>query len=190
MLIQFLEDINLKHLLKILNIFTAINFLSHFDWFELMCLHFIVGPPMFLTTQFITQHLPTMMSEYYACFCMWSACKMQWCHACKATWLCVVVRRYLLRSRPQLSQAGCQVLGTLTQLHGRGLIFHRGNRWLGRGHHLTTGLQNGKRNAREGLRLNENVFIKKWYFLPGHSGFASKPSVAVWNNKNKALIIC
>lgn len=34
---------------------------------------------------------------------------------------------YLLRGRPQLRQAGCQVLGTLTQLHGRRLILHRGN---------------------------------------------------------------
>lgn len=118
--------------------------------------------------------------------CMWNA--VMSCMRSHMT--CVVARRYLLRSRPQLSQAGCQVLGTLTQLHGRSLIFHRGNRWLGRGHHLTPGLQNGKRYAKEGLRLTENVFIKKWYFLPGHSGFASKPSVAVRNNKNKALIIC
>lgn len=35
---------------------------------------------------------------------------------------------YLLCRRPQLRQAGGQVLGTLTQLHGCSLISHRGNR--------------------------------------------------------------
>lgn len=51
---------------------------------------------------------------------------------------------YLLRGGPQLRQAGCQVLGTLTQLHGRRLILHRGNGRLGRGHHLAAGLQDAK----------------------------------------------
>lgn len=35
---------------------------------------------------------------------------------------------YLLYRCPELSQAGGQVFGTLTQLHGRGLIGHCGNR--------------------------------------------------------------
>lgn len=48
---------------------------------------------------------------------------------------------YLLRGRPQLREAGCQVLGTLTQLHGCRLVFHRGNGRLGRGHHLTARLR-------------------------------------------------
>lgn len=65
---------------------------------------------------------------------------------------------YLLHGRPQLRQAGCQVLGTLTQLHGRRLIFHRGNGRLGRGHHLTTRLQDVKINQ-EVHTLTEDLFI-------------------------------
>lgn len=63
-------------------------------------------------------------------------------HACMSSPVLSV--SYLLCRRPELSQTGGQVLGTLTQLHGRGLICHRGNRRLGRGHHLTTGLQSSR----------------------------------------------
>lgn len=36
--------------------------------------------------------------------------------------------RYLLSGRPELGQAGSQVLGTLAQLHGSSLVSYRWNR--------------------------------------------------------------
>lgn len=93
--------------------------------------------------------------------------------------MCMPVRfyaPYLLCRRSQLSQAGCQVLGTLTQLHGCRLIRHRGNRWLGRGHHLTTRLQKGK---------EKNAFFKNknGVFLQGIKDPPRKLNVAACNNK-------
>lgn len=85
--------------------------------------------------------------------------KTQWLPAHTATYVatCLVSVFYLLCRRPQLSQAGGQVLGTLTQLHSCSLIRHRGNRWLGRGHHLTTRLQSGKR---KGEKKSKCVLLK------------------------------
>lgn len=97
---------------------------------------------------------------------------------------------YLLHGRPQLRQAGCQVLGTLTQLHGRRLIFHRGNGRLGRGHHLTTRLQDVKINQ-EVHRLTEDLFINVVFSSRAQRGWGcGGGGVAVQNDKSKALIVC
>lgn len=117
-------------------------------------------------------------------FWQWPAC------GCRC-----VSELYLLSRRPQLCQAGCQVLGTLTQLHGCSLIRHRGNRWLGRGHHLATRLQGGKTKRPICLikaivrRLFDgDVLPRRVWELP------RKLSVGTWHNKeqrlNCVLVLC
>ena len=54
---------------------------------------------------------------------------------------------HLLRGRAELSQGRSQVLGTLAELHGGGLVSDGGHGGLGRGNHLPTGL-----SKEEGVR--------------------------------------
>ncbi len=96
---------------------------------------------------------------------------------------------YLLCRRPQLSQAGSQVLGTLTQLHGCSLIRHRGNGGLGRGHHFTTRLRSGKEKGNNtfDLKTDTELFNKNNIFPQSIKELPGKLNVAPGNNEEQRL---